>query len=54
MSLAADVWAYMAFNDDRPPVQAAYGMPTVVRRDIHPRCCPTVFSILMDGCPSAR
>ncbi|MFI7633903.1 hypothetical protein [Nonomuraea sp. NPDC049400] len=31
--LAADVWTYIAFNDDRRLLPAAYGMPAVVRRD---------------------
>lgn len=31
--LAADVWAYLAFNDDRRLLPAAYGLPAGVRRD---------------------
>ncbi|GAA3473712.1 hypothetical protein GCM10018965_082650 [Nonomuraea roseola] len=38
--LAANVWTYMAFNDDRRLVPAAYGMPAVVRRDDPPPLLP--------------
>ncbi|YCK32601.1 hypothetical protein ACNF49_00385 [Actinomadura sp. ATCC 39365] len=31
--LAADVWTYLAFNDDRRLMLAAYGMPAAVRHD---------------------
>ncbi|MEV0314931.1 hypothetical protein [Nonomuraea fuscirosea] len=30
--LAADVWTYLAFHDERRLVPAAYGMPAGVRR----------------------
>ncbi|GAA2284699.1 hypothetical protein GCM10010149_32780 [Nonomuraea roseoviolacea subsp. roseoviolacea] len=38
--LAADVWTYLAFNDDRRLMPAAYGMPAVVRRDDPPPPLP--------------
>ncbi len=44
MPLAADVWTYMACNDDRRLVPAAYGMPADVRRDDPPPLLPhTLF-----------
>ncbi len=47
--LAADVWTYLAFNDDRRLMPAAYGMPAVVRRDDPPPLLPhTLF------CPDGR
>ncbi|MGW2161112.1 hypothetical protein [Nonomuraea sp. NPDC001699] len=42
--LAADVWTYMAFNDDRRLMPAARGMPAGVRRDDPPPPLPhTLF-----------
>ncbi|MFI6176364.1 hypothetical protein ACIA8R_12590 [Nonomuraea sp. NPDC051191] len=42
--LAADVWTYMAFNDDRRLMPAARGMPAGVRRDDPPPLLPhTLF-----------
>ncbi|WP_433420733.1 hypothetical protein ACQP1V_08850 [Microtetraspora malaysiensis] len=38
--LAADVWMYMAFHDDRRLVPAANGMPDGVRRDDPPPLLP--------------
>ncbi|KAB8183263.1 hypothetical protein FH608_049335 [Nonomuraea phyllanthi] len=38
--LAADVWAYLAFHDDRRLVPAAYGMPVGLRRDDPPPLLP--------------
>ncbi|MEU7835265.1 hypothetical protein [Nonomuraea sp. NPDC049129] len=38
--LAADVWTYMAFNDDRRLTLAAAGMPDIVRRDDPPPRLP--------------
>ncbi|MEU6789377.1 hypothetical protein ABZ912_60230 [Nonomuraea angiospora] len=39
--LAADVWTYMAFNDDRRLVPAAYGMPADVRQPSRQPRTPT-------------
>ncbi|MFC4060974.1 hypothetical protein ACFOWE_21950 [Planomonospora corallina] len=39
--LSAGVWTYLAFNDDRRLVPAAYGMPAVVRRDDPPPLLPS-------------
>ncbi|WP_101788085.1 hypothetical protein [Nonomuraea indica] len=38
--MAAGVWTYMAFHDDRRLVPAASGMPAVVRRDDPPPLLP--------------
>ncbi|MBF8184308.1 hypothetical protein ITP53_00805 [Nonomuraea sp. K274] len=38
--LAADVWTYLAFNDDRRLKPAAYAMPADVRRDDPPPLLP--------------
>jgi hypothetical protein len=38
--LAADVWMYMAFNDDRRLALAAAGMPGIVHRDDPPPLLP--------------
>ncbi|WP_326634783.1 hypothetical protein OIE67_53055 [Nonomuraea fuscirosea] len=38
--LAADVWTYLAFHDERRLVPAAYGMPAGVRRDDPPPLLP--------------
>ncbi|MEU8365101.1 hypothetical protein AB0C27_54710 [Nonomuraea sp. NPDC048882] len=40
MPLAANVWTYLAYNDDRRLVPATRGMPAEVRRDDSPPLLP--------------
>ncbi|NRQ32957.1 hypothetical protein HII36_14060 [Nonomuraea sp. NN258] len=49
--LAADVWTYLAFHDDRRLLPAAYGMPAGVRRDDPPPLLPN--SLFRPNTPAA-